>query len=163
MPDENLHLPNTVVSKTDALRLVREIEAVDDFFTQAKIREAGARVVPPRSSQLLEEVAKLNGINLLEEQPRKSLKLQLKNVVQDAPVVHISFAANPSPRFMSEIADWFRKEIDPHILLQVGLQPSIAAGCVVRTTNKFFDLSLRKYLVSHEKSLATQMSGEKSE
>jgi hypothetical protein len=36
-------------------------------------------------------------------------------------------------------------------LVRVGLQPNIGAGCVVRTTNKSFDFSLRRFFDSkHE-------------
>ena len=38
---------------------------------------------------------------------------------------------------------WFRAEAHPYVLLKVGLQPNIAAGCVIRTSNKYFDLSFR--------------------
>jgi hypothetical protein len=36
---------------------------------------------------------------------------------------------------------------------QVGLQPTIAAGCVVRTSNKVFDMSLKEHLTEQEQYL----------
>ena len=39
---------------------------------------------------------------------------------------------------------WLRREIHPLVLMTVGLQPNIGAGCIVRTTNKYFDFSLRQ-------------------
>jgi hypothetical protein len=33
-------------------------------------------------------------------------------------------------------------------LITIGLQPNIGAGCVVRTTNKYFDLSIKQDFLS---------------
>ncbi len=43
---------------------------------------------------------------------------------------------------MTKLVVWLRANIHPQILVHLGLQPSIAAGCVVRTANKQFDFSL---------------------
>ena len=60
--------------------------------------------------------------------------------------MHISFAAEPSVKALETILVWLRDNIHPKVLLQVGLQPAVAAGCVLRTPNKVFDMSLRAYL-----------------
>jgi F0F1-type ATP synthase delta subunit len=59
-------------------------------------------------------------------------------------VLHISFSADPSVSFLEKLMAWLRKEIHPLVLVTVGLQPSIGAGCIIRSTNKQFDLSLRQ-------------------
>jgi F0F1-type ATP synthase delta subunit len=76
----------------------------------------------------------------------------------------MSFSADPSPQFTQKLAAWLRQEIHPFVLLQVGLQPNIGAGCVVRTTNKYFDFSLRErfkskrpLLMEKLKSLGTKV------
>lgn len=157
--EKQLALPDTVVSKTDLLRMLREVESVDDFFVQAKLRSSGSAMQPPRSSQQLEELAKSNGVNLLDEAQRKAFRQAIKAATDSAPVVHMSFASNPSSRFMAEIISWFRREVHPLTVVQIGLQPSIAAGCIVRTTNKYFDLSLRRHLVGQESKLIEQING----
>jgi F0F1-type ATP synthase delta subunit len=56
---------------------------------------------------------------------------------------------------------WLRANIHPQALVQVGLQPNIAAGCVVRTANKQFDLSLRQSFAKHKDLLIEQFRGAK--
>src|SRR5690606_10854194 len=70
-----------------------------------------------------------------------------------APVIHISFPSEASPAFIAKILEWFRTEVHPHVVLHVGLQPELAAGCVVRTTNRMFDFSLRKRFEQSKKKL----------
>ena len=57
--------------------------------------------------------------------------------------MHISFSADPSPLFTQKLITWLRAELHPLVLIQIGIQPNMGAGCVVRTTNKYFDFSLR--------------------
>lgn len=141
-------LPALVMTPSDISRLLREITALDEYIRQQALRAPGqptARM--PKTSRLLDELAVLNGANLLDALSREYLKTFLATVMQRAPVVHISFAVDPSPAFLQKIVLWFRKNIHPQVLVRVGLQPSIAAGCMVRTPNKYFDLSLRRHLV----------------
>ncbi|HYH36035.1 MAG TPA: hypothetical protein VD706_00875, partial [Candidatus Saccharimonadales bacterium] len=76
---------------------------------------------------------------------------------QRSPVLHISFSADPSPTFTEKLMTWLREEIHPLVLLSVGLQPTIGAGCIVRTTNKQFDLSLREDFLKKRELLLSQL------
>jgi hypothetical protein len=72
--------------------------------------------------------------------------------------MHISFSADPSPVFTDKLMTWLRREIHPFVLLTVGLQPNIGAGCIVRTTNKQFDLSLRQDFKAKRDLLLEQLT-----
>jgi F0F1-type ATP synthase delta subunit len=148
-----LKLSTNVIGQVDVARILRELKDLEDFFVAAKTRSAGTSMQLPKLTRLLDEVAKENNYNLLEEDQRKALMQQLETVIGKAPLLHISFAADPSPKALEKILIWFRTNIHPQALLQVGLQPSIAAGCVVRTSNKVFDMSLREYLNEQQKYL----------
>jgi F0F1-type ATP synthase delta subunit len=113
----------------------------------------------PRLSRLIEQIAKDNNFNLLEEKDRKQLAEELDKVIGQAPLLHISFAAEPSPKALEKILLWFRANIHPQALLQVGLQPTIAAGCVVRTSNKVFDMSMRSHLEQQQQFLVQLING----
>lgn len=143
-----LELPIAVVSPTDVARLVRENDNLDEFFRQSVIREGGAPQTAPRYSRLLDEVVVANNLNLLQQADRDALKSGLKNLTTHAPVLHISFSVDPPGPYVQKIVNWLRQNVSGDILVRVGLQPNIGAGCVVRTTNKSFDFSLRKYFDS---------------
>jgi len=149
-----LKLTPDVVSQADVTRLNRELDSLDDFFVSAKARPAGSSIAPPKLSHALEALAEENGLNLLDEKARQILADQLAAVYKEAPNFHISFAVEASPKSLERILTWMRQSIHPQLLLQVGLQPTIAAGCVLRTTNKIFDMSLRARLNSQTEYLA---------
>jgi F0F1-type ATP synthase delta subunit len=140
---EQQKLPTTITSKADIARLLSEMTALEQTLQQQAIRKEKTET---QVSKQLQEVAANVSQKLDAEDGRKAIRDFLEQTKQSAPVVHISFASNPSSVFLEKITSWFRKEIHPLVLLQVGMQPSIAAGCTVRTTSKYFDLSLRSHL-----------------
>ncbi len=154
-------LPTSIISSIDVARLEREVESVRGFLEQAERRKAGERTALPKMSRMLEEIAEENAVNLLHVDQLQKLEDILKTLKVQAPVIHLSFAAEPTSAFLQKLVSWFRKEVHPLTLLQVGLQPSIAAGCIVRTTNKYFDFSLRQYLTGSKQQLIELMEGGK--
>jgi F0F1-type ATP synthase delta subunit len=148
-----LQLSTNIVSQVDITRILRELKSLDDFFVATKTRPAGTSMQLPKLTRLLDQVARENKLNLLEESHRKALYQELDQIVARAPLLHISFAAEPSTQALEKILVWFRANIHPQALLQVGLQPTIAAGCVLRTPNKVFDMSLRNHLIEQQKYL----------
>lgn len=154
-----LKLATTIVSQVDVARVLRELNALTDFFVGAAARKSGTPMQPPRLTRTLTQLAQENHFNLLEESNRKELARMLNEVLGHAPLLHISFAADPSVKSLETILVWLRSNIHSQALLQVGLQPNIAAGCVLRTPNKVFDLSMRSYLQKQESYLVELIAG----
>ena len=144
-PASVLALPTLVFGMVEVHRLQRELEALDEYFRQSEIREAGKQPPLPRVSRLLDACVEDNHLNLVMPEDRQRLTEFLRKIASTAPTIHVSFAADPSSAFTAKIVAWLRGNIHPQALLQLGLQPNIAAGCIVRTNNKVFDFSLRKH------------------
>lgn len=159
----SIKLPDTVIDLIDLGQLQREVEAIEDLIEQAHVRAPGESLSLPRTTQNLEILVRQSELNMLVDEERQRLAAFLENVRQKAPVIHVSFAAEPSDVFLQKIIAWFRANIHAQTLLQVGLQPSIAAGCVVRTSNKYFDFSLRQHFYKHTDILVKKLAEAKPE
>lgn len=142
----NATLTPLITSPSDLKRARRELEALDDFLHQAGLRQGGKSVKLPQISRVLEELTSDSGLNLLKKTDRDRLAKFIALLIEKAPVLHMSFASEPSGAFMSKLIVWLRANIHPQVVVNVGLQPSIAAGCIVRTANRQFDFSLRQSL-----------------
>jgi hypothetical protein len=145
METSNLQLPVQVAGRVDVGRLLREAEQIDNFLKQAAIREPGTSMKLPKTSRLMDDFVSSNKLNLLHEVDRTKILNFLVMVKAKAPVLHMSFGVDPSPSFTQRLMAWLRQEVHPLALVQVGLQPNIGAGCIIRTTNKYFDFSLREH------------------
>jgi F0F1-type ATP synthase delta subunit len=156
--DDVLHLPTQVVGPADVSRLLREITDVEDFLHQAALRKAGASTAQvPHLSRLLGEFAESNQLNMLKVEDRASAGEFLRAIKLAAPIIHISFARDPSATFIGKLVTWLRANIHPQLLLHIGLQPGLAAGCTVRTQNKYFDFSLRRRFTEQRQLLIDKL------
>ena len=162
MAHKQFELPTLVFGSVELHRLQREMEALEEYMIQADIRTPGKQAPLPKMSRFLEAVADNNDLHLLKPEDRKQLSAVLKQISETAPTIHISFAADPSAAFTAKVVGWFRTNIHPHSLIQVGLQPGIAAGCIVRTNNKSFDFSLRNRFFEKRDFLTQSIEGKTS-
>jgi hypothetical protein len=121
------------------------MEALDDYLHQAGLRQGGEAVKLPKTSRVMDEFAAANKLNLLLPEARRESLEFFDFVSSKAPVVHMSFAVEPSSAFRQKLIVWWRGNVHPFVLLDVGLQPDIAIGSVVRTPNKQYDFSLRNH------------------
>lgn len=141
---KNLIMPVLVSSPVDIGRLLRELADINEILLQLHIRKGGSEVKMPKTSHLMDQIIEVNKLNLLHEEDRKLLQHYLLQVKDKSPVIHMSFSADPSVAFMEKLMAWLRKEIHPQVLVTVGLQPNIGAGCIIRTINHQFDFSLKQ-------------------
>jgi hypothetical protein len=155
-------LPASIIGRIDVSRLIRELGALEEYLIAARIRNPHSEIIMPRVSLLLELLAKSNSISLMVDDQRKSLETILMDIREHAPSVQVSFASNPSAAMIEKLVQWFRREAHPYTMIQTGLQPSLAAGCMLRTPNRIFDLSLRKKLDEQKPLLIEALIGEKS-
>lgn len=138
-------LSEKVVGTTDLRRILRELQEVDDFLYQANLRPPGTPTSPPKTTKLLADLFEENHSQILDKTSRDNILAILKRLDEKAPVMHISFAVDANPAFTEKIVAWARKNIHAYVMINVGLQPSVIVGCNLRTTNKVFDMSLRKH------------------
>lgn len=142
LPENIVGLPVAVATPSDIGRMLRELETVDSLLLQQSL--GGKVAAAPKLSSLLEKTVAANKLDITDANNRKRLQAFLALVRKSAPVLHMSFSADPTVPFMEQLLAYLRREIHPLILVSVGLQPNLGAGCVVRSTNKYFDMSLRK-------------------
>lgn len=153
-------LPSIISTPSDVRRLRRELEELDEFLYQAGLRQGGKAVKLPATSRLLDELAAIEKTNLLHKTERDRLMKYLGLLLEKAPVLHMSFASEPSPAFVAKLITWLRQNIHPQVLLRIGLQPSVAAGCILRTANKQYDFSLRQALEGKKDVLIAELRKE---
>lgn len=140
-----LELPEMVVTKADVTRLIRELEEYSDAVYQAELRggqNASTQYLSPGAQLLVQH----HGALFQTSQARRAFIDELRTFQKTAVQVHVSFASQPSPSVVQRITAWFRRNTQENVVLQIGVDPSIIAGCVVRTTNKVFRFSLAEAL-----------------
>jgi F0F1-type ATP synthase delta subunit len=154
-------LPSQISTPGDLSRLIRELDNLDEYLNQAALRSSQDVSKLPQTSKALEELASMNSLNLLKTDDRKAFKELLDEIKKSAPTIHFGFATPPSITFLNKLVTWLRSNIHPQLLIRIGLEPSIVGGCMVRTTNKQFDFTLRKHFILKHDVLLQGITGSK--
>ena len=154
-----VRLPTSIVSTSDARRLRRDLAALEETIQAMRLRTNAPVAKLPRLSRSLEEFASTNRLNFLLPDDRHHAAVFMDYVLKKAPVLHMSFATEATRKFTTEIIVWLRTNFDSELLLEIGLEPGIAAGCVVRTANKMFDFSLMSHLQQQRSLLMEKLLG----
>lgn len=157
-PTKSISLPSLVIGPIDIGRLLRELQAINEALLALKLRGAGAAPKLPKTTLLMDRVVELNKLNLLHETDRQHLQQSLETIKRGAPLLHISFGTDPSSAFLDKLMSWLRREIHPLLLVTIGLQPNIGAGCVIRGANHYFDFSLRQQFAGQRKLLMSALA-----
>lgn len=154
-----VHLPTGIVSTGDARRLRRDIAALEETLQAIRLRTNAPVAKLPRLSRSLEEFGSTNRLNFLLPDDRHHAAVFMDYVLKKAPVLRISFASEATRKFTTELVLWLRANFDSEMLVEIGLEPNIAAGSIVRTTDKVFDFSLIKHLESKRPMLMEKLLG----
>lgn len=153
-------LPLMVVSPVDVGRLIRELTEIDNWYLQYRLKSPDLPPVKAKTSIALEQTLAIHRLSIMDEKDRQHLQKFLKKVKEHSPLLHMSFSADPSTTFVEKLMSWLRREIHPALLLTIGLQPNIGAGCIIRSTNKYFDCSLRSDFLKKRQILADLLSAQ---
>lgn len=152
-------LPLSIATRVDLGQSITELENLDGFIRDSALRQPGTPMELPKTSKRFEELVKESKLNMLNQSEREYLLESLKWMRTHAPLLHMSFKSEPSIVFTNKLIGWLRTNISPFILIKIGLHPNIGAGCAIRTTNKYYDFSLRRRFESKRGVLLEQLFG----
>lgn len=158
----DLKLPVLLAGRQDIIHVHRELSLFMEKSMESVMRH-DKPVKYPAISATLRALAIDNQVDLRNEDQCRKLLKDLEVLKEQAPSLHISFPSDPAPEILQKMVTWFRREIHPHIIIQVGLQPTIAAGIVLHTTNHRYDFSLRRHLLNHRQELIGVLRGKISD
>lgn len=145
----NLNLPSAIATKSDVVAVLSNVDDVLNKYIENTIREEQGVDFKDRPD-VASNLALLVAENKLEVsvETLKSLKQWLEHLKDHAPVVRFTFASDPNPEFLGKLVTWLRHESGRFVLIRYGIQPTIAAGCLMYTPARRYDFSLRHRLLS---------------
>lgn len=109
---------------------------------------------PPSISELLSTLISGNNIDLQDSRALDELAKELERLLTKAPVAHITLAALPGRGLRREITQWFRTNIDPHMLLTFTARGDLGAGLVLQTGSRLYDFTFRRRILDNKKRIA---------
>ncbi|HEU0266858.1 MAG TPA: hypothetical protein VFQ70_04485, partial [Candidatus Saccharimonadaceae bacterium] len=117
----------------------------------------GVTAAIPVLSQQLTDFLTQNELKLDDSKQRMTLIQELRLLKDKVPILHMTFAVPADPESLQQLAQWARTTIDPHAVIEVGLQPGLVAGVYLRTPNHVHDYSLRGLLAGKHDVLVNEL------
>lgn len=150
-----LKLPSSIATKSDLVAVVRNVEDVLDKYVENSVRDQEGVDFKDRA-EVASNLAKLVSENKLEVsvETLTALKQWLTQLQDHAPVVRFTFASDPTPEVLSRLVTWLRNESGQFVVIRYGVQPTLAAGCLMYTPARRYDFTLRRHLLSSSETFS---------
>ncbi len=145
---DQLKLPESIATRSELVAVLRNVEEVIDLYVENKVRRQEGVDFSQRP-EVSSNLAQLVSLNQLEVAPDtlNGLRQWLIHLRDHAPVIRFTFASDPTQEFLTGIVRWLRNNTGRFVLIRYGIQPSIAAGCLMYTPARQYDFSLRRHLL----------------
>ena len=142
-------LPQAIYSPALLESVIYDIQYYLDWRRQNEIRKkvgAKPKDEPTHSAETVIVIeAWMEGKKPTVESLERLLE-HLKNL--HLPEVHIMLAALPNRGQRETLANWFRNNVTPDVLISFVADRNLGGGIVVRTPNRVFDFSWKQQLLA---------------
>lgn len=139
-------LPNSLYSADQVLAVAEELHQYGRTL-KPSARSRKESELSPEAAAMLETLPKADRDQVAEIE---ALREALEQLASTAPAVTLVVAAPPSQALKQELTGWLRTNVRPKLLVNFHVDPEIAGGVVIRSTNHIYDCSFRTGLMSHQ-------------
>lgn len=150
-------LPQELATVPDLFMAYRELRAAVEAADQVNLTTGRPLLTQVDMSASLAEFFRVNELDIGDGRHRAVALAALEDLRNSATTISVSFASQPSLGAVRVISKWFRDNVSPTAVLQVGVSPSIVAGCIVRTQNRVFNFTLNKQFEDAKPALAEKI------
>jgi F0F1-type ATP synthase delta subunit len=141
-------LPSSIYTTSQLRQLQRELQQLTTLRSAKNVS----------LSNLMQDFAIANGIKKFDTVVAKKLLSYVDLAITSAPEISISLASMPNDEERGELVRWLRNAFGPQLMLHIIVQPTILAGCVLRTNKQVYDWSLQHALEANVDKLTQKVA-----
>ncbi len=135
-------MPTNPVMVPDNVLYPSQVEAVRDYLEQLVAARRSKQAEPQGQLSHAEQEWVSRLVSKTTVADAESALHAITTLSHKAPIFEIGFARQPSPEVVASIGTWFRRQVNPLILVRVTIQPGLIGGLTVRTARHTYDLSV---------------------
>lgn len=118
--------------------------AIDaSYDTKKDIMSVLDTYLPYNITNAILELAEEHNIQLRNGANATPFLTEIMSMLKAAPKVDITLAFHPTYEQLKGILKWWRTEIEPHIIINLQIDPSLVAGAVIGYKGEITNLSLQ--------------------
>lgn len=152
----SVELTGEIHSLSQLSEVIYEIERLLGRLQDSKVQQdvQGAPVGMASASARLQRLADLNSFNTIIGADLEQLLEELKMLRDKAPQVRLTLAGWPDAAVQERLVEWFRRQINPNVLVKFVVRSDICGGVIVQTDNRRHDLSYRELLINKRQRIS---------
>lgn len=153
----NIELSDDIHSLSQLSEVIYEIERLLGRLQDTKVQQQvvqDASVEMAAASARLQQLADLNSLNTGISADLEQLLDGLKVLRDKAPQVKLTVAGWPDAVTEARLVEWFRRQINPNVLVKFVVRSDICGGVIVQTENRRIDLSYRELLINNRQRIS---------
>lgn len=140
-------LPDSLYSVDQVLAVAEELHQYGQQIGRSVHRKAPVVELSTEATAVLET---LPAGQRDQSAAIEALRGGLEQLATTAAVITLVVAAPPSAQLKQELTGWLRANVRPKLLVNFHVDPEIAGGLVIRSTNHIFDDSFRSALIANQ-------------
>jgi F0F1-type ATP synthase delta subunit len=135
-----------ILTKEDLIFYLDEIGVIEKLIFQKTEISLSEKAKEKVSNDFLNFVQELERKNLISKDPERNRAFfeEFKKYLLEIPQVKIEVAFKPKREFLKKIINFFEREFQRKIILDLTINPEIIGGIVFEWKGKIFDFSLAK-------------------
>ncbi len=145
-------LPMDLHSPDQLSAVLMEVDAYRSALHDAKIRGQTAQL--PDMSQLLIDLLQSSRIEPDDQAGLEELHTGVEQLLNHAPVVHLTLAGLPTRTVKRQITTWFRTQMSPTILVTFSARADLGGGFVATAGSHVYDYSFRRHILDNKQRIA---------
>jgi hypothetical protein len=152
MEPNKANFQNHVLSVDDLKSVILEVRKYITWFNQTEIKmkvtKNNSYELPAISATATEIINEWLAGNAPAQKNLDELMAALEDFEASAPRVTITLAAPPPNSLKKSLADWFRQNVSPNMLVNFKFNGTILGGMVVSYKSHIYDWSFRRQVLS---------------
>ncbi|MBP9690571.1 F0F1 ATP synthase subunit delta [Candidatus Woesebacteria bacterium] len=141
---------NLIYTTTQCNEAVNALQhAVDaSYDTKKDIMKVLDSYMPYNLTNAILEIAAEKQINLRDGAAATPFLREVLETLKHAVIVDITLAFYPTYEQLSKILQWWRQEMNPHVVLNLTVDPQVVAGAKIGYNGSISDLTMKQDLSS---------------
>lgn len=133
----------TTTDQNDFLHTL-DLVAESLYKSNETAEEVIQRALPYEQYTMLIQLAMAQGTNMANKASVRDFLYALQQTLKSVPVVQIDLAIQPKIKLISLIHEWFFRNYNKMVILDIKVKPHVIAGAVISYNGKYYDNSLGK-------------------
>jgi len=135
-----------VITKEDFILLLEEINSLERFIFKETKKPLSEKIKGEVREEFRNIIEKLEKEKIITRSPDQQFSFfdNFKKYLKNIPQLKLEIAFLPSEEFLLDVKNWFKKEKNKEVILDLTVNPKLVAGAIIEYEGRYGNFSIAK-------------------